>query len=76
MSAYEQLRRLVGRPGRAEYGTVVAVGPVLRVSTRTGVLTGGLQSGDVTPYRIGDRVRVVDGRVIGRVNATAEVYVL
>lgn len=76
MSAYDHLRRLVGRAGQAEYGTVVAVGPVLRVSTPTGVLTGGLQPGDVTPYRIGDRVRVVNKRIVGRVASAAPVYVL
>lgn len=77
MSNLTQLRQLLQPKQPVNEGRVTAITPAgVTVSTRAGVRALKLGPGDVTAYRLNDRVRFTGDLVTGRIGATLEVYQL
>lgn len=74
MSAYDELRRLLGQRKAEITGTVLTVaGQSLAVQTARGTIEA--RSPDATVYLAGDEVLLRDGIVLGRVKPAASVPV-
>lgn len=77
MSNLIKLRQLLQPRAQPAEGKVIAVTAAgLKVTTRTGNRDLKLQAGDVTAYRLNDRVRFIGDIVTGKIGAAIEVYQL
>lgn len=74
---YRELKRLMSTQQQAITGEVIAVSAnVLDVTTRSGAIKVRIESTDVTRYRAGDTVRIVNDTVRGKVARNTDIYVL
>jgi hypothetical protein len=75
MSNLVQLRQLLQPKKTASEGKIIAIAPAgITASTRQGAKALKLSPGDITAYRIGDRIRFTGDLVTGRIVSTTEVY--
>ncbi len=71
-----RIKKLLQQDGAPTQGTVITTVSEIKISTSAGVIVGARQSGDVTNYRAGDKVRLSNGVITGKLKANTEFYVL
>lgn len=76
MNPVSRLRKLLVPDPRTQGTVVAAVGDSITVATARGTVAVKRPPGDVTAYRAGDAVQLVNGQLAGRRQAAPTVYVL
>lgn len=76
MHPLKQLRNILNTQN-SNHGTLVAVqGNSFIIATNRGIVNSVKSNGDITNYRVGDRLTLMNGIITGKRSNTSKVYVL